>query len=256
MNKQLLILFAFIAIQAKSQSIEILNQYKYLVVDSRFDFAKVEDGYQTSSLTKFLLKKLGHQVFLDNEDLPDNLVEKRCNALYVKVVDYSNMLTTKSAIQFRDCTNKVVYTTPAGRSKFKEYKKAYHESIRRAFNSFEELEYKYVYIPKVLQDPVVEVPVKNEVNSTLNTGKKEKDSKPTKIIVKPSFPILYAQPKDDGFQLVNSEPKIVFYLLKTKSSDKYIIKDMNGTLTRKDGFWLAEYYINGELKEEKYSVKF
>jgi hypothetical protein len=40
--------------------------YKYIIVPERFSFLKQNDQFQTSSLTKFLLKKNGFTVVLDS----------------------------------------------------------------------------------------------------------------------------------------------------------------------------------------------
>ena len=37
--------------------IEKLNDYKYVIIPEKFDFVNESDKYQTSSLTKFLLKR-------------------------------------------------------------------------------------------------------------------------------------------------------------------------------------------------------
>ena len=57
--------------------------------------------------------------------------------------DDSSMFTTKSIVELRDCYNNVVFSSNVGKSKEKEYKKAYHEAIRNAFKSVQTLKYKY-----------------------------------------------------------------------------------------------------------------
>ena len=51
-----------------------LADHKYIIVKSSFDFLKQVDRYKTSSFTKFLFKKAGYKVYLDNEDIPIELV--------------------------------------------------------------------------------------------------------------------------------------------------------------------------------------
>ena len=74
----------FIPLLSFSQS-DKLNNYSYVIVNSKFDFVKEKDGYQTSSLTKFLFNKKGFKAFLDNEVLPEEVAENNCNALFVDV---------------------------------------------------------------------------------------------------------------------------------------------------------------------------
>lgn len=266
MKKHFLFLL-FIPFLSFSQS-DKLNNYSYVIVNSKFDFVKEKDGYQTSSLTKFLFNKKGFKAFLDNEVLPEAVAENNCNALFVDVVDDSGFLKTKSAIQIKDCKNNIIYTSTQGTSKSKDYKKAYHEAIRKAFDPIAKLAYKYNgYVAEKAKVTLVETKViekkKKEVvkkspkpiSVTKKVEIKKKDKVKTKV-EKVSVPVLYAQAKDGGYQLVNTEPKIVFTLLKTKSATKFIIKDKNGTITKQKDYWIAEYYKNGELVEEKYQIKF
>ena len=71
-----------------------------------------------------------------------------------------------------------------------------------------------------------------------------------------TYETLYAQPNENGYQLVNTKPSIVFALLKTNTPQKYIIKDKNGTLTKNGEIWIAEYYENGVLTTKRFQVKF
>ena len=63
------ILLVFTSLILVGQEIN-LEKYKYIVVSDKFHFVKTIDGFQTSSLTKFLLKKKGFQVYLSNENFP------------------------------------------------------------------------------------------------------------------------------------------------------------------------------------------
>ncbi len=62
------------------------------------------------------------------------------------------MFTTKSIVELRDCSNKIIFSSKEGKSKDKEYKKAYHEAIRNAFKSIQSLKYKYIPV----KDTVIE----------------------------------------------------------------------------------------------------
>ena len=71
-----------------------------------------------------------------------------------------------------------------------------------------------------------------------------------------TLPVLYAQPKENGYQLVNAKPEVVFIILKTNSKDRFIIKNKNGNLTKTNGVWVAEFYEDSILKVKKYQIKF
>jgi len=232
-----------------------VNTYKYITVAKKFDFLKKSNQYQTSSLTKFLLQKNGFDVFLEDEKLPATIVQNKCKSLSVNVVDESSMLTVKNRIIFKDCYGKEIFVSEVGKSKYKEYKKAYHEAIRNAYNSIsEDLKYIGNSTKTEEQTKVKEVlePLKNDdldikKPTTKTVEFNQNNTKPT---------VLYAQPKANGFQLINTKPEVVFTILKTKIKDVYIISSKNGILYKKEQNWIAEYYKNDTMIQEVYVIKF
>ena len=68
--------------------------------------------------------------------------------------------------------------------------------------------------------------------------------------------ILYAQSKENGFQLVNTKPEVLFQILNTKNNELFIIKNKNGILYKSKDNWIAEYYENNVLIVKKYQIKF
>lgn len=229
-SKLFLILFV-ISLCANAQK---LNKYKYVIVSHKIDFFNKADKYQTSSLTKFLFNENGFTAFLSNETLPKDFNTNRCSALFASLVKSSSMFVIKTAVQLKDCNNKIIYTSRVGRSKEKDYKKGYHQSIRRAFEDFEFKNYKY--------KPKLEV---------VNEPKIKKITKPKKGIS-----ILYAQVKENGFQLVDTTPKIIFTILKTTIKNVFLLKNKNGIFYRKNKNWFVEYYENNNLIKEEFQVKF
>lgn len=274
MKKALLFLF-FVGLTSSTWAQTVsFNKYKYLIVDSKFNFVSEVDGYRTSSLTKFLFNKMGFEAYLDNEEFNDDLAQNSCKALYAEVRDESGFLVTKSYIDIKDCKGRVLYTSQEGRSKNKSYEKAYRQSIRQAFESIAKIPYKYD--PTLSEETTVVETVKEEPKPKVVEKKKEVKKEPLKVVqtaeVKNTFvkkeepkpvvskentaEVLYAQPNQNGFQLVNTKPAIVFVLLKTNDPKKFIIKDKNGTFTKKGNTWVAEYYDNGQLVTKEYQVKF
>ncbi|MGJ8743609.1 hypothetical protein [Polaribacter sp.] len=270
MIKNIAITFIFLATLSTFSQIEKLNNYNYVIVADKFEYLKSSDEYQTSSLTKFLLKKNGFEVFLSNEKLPTELFKNRCLALMATVVDDSNMFTIKSYIEFKDCFENVVYTTEVGKSKQKEYKKGYQEAIRRAHETLEEftLDFqpsenvevnnsleKVTEKVKPIKKKVVEnkeIPVKKTPIVTKETTVKKGISSDVKV----ASNILYAQATDHGFQLIDTTPAVIFQILKTKNKDVFIIKDKNGTLYKNGSEWTAQYYEGNTLVEKQYIIKF
>lgn len=254
--------FAFIlfilALSTHAQEVNLSN-YKYIIVQEKFDFLKESDQYQTSSLTKFLLKKKGFEVYLSNEELPKELANDRCLALVARVTDKSTMFKIKTAIEFLDCFGKVIYTSQEGQSINKEYKRGFQDAIRNTYETMTDFEYSYNIKEKVTEKPIVEEKIvkKDAVNVDEKPKIPIKPKVETKTTEKPNtIPVLYAQPKGLGFQLVNTDPKVVFIILKTSEKDSYIIKDKNGRLYKSGEYWVAEYYANGQIVKEKYTIKF
>ncbi|SNR17095.1 hypothetical protein [Tenacibaculum jejuense] len=255
MKKILLLLFITTSVFAQKS----VNDYKYVIVPKQYNGFKKADQYQTSSLIKFLLKKNNFNVFFDDESLPADLVSDRCKALTADLFNDSGIFVTKVQIRFKDCFNKEVYSSKFGKSKLKEYKKAYHKAIREAFNSIKQLNYKYV--PKTTETIVtknIEVSTERERNYNLQKEDKVVEVKQTSDELYTNITnVLYAQPKDYGYQLINDVPEVVFKLLKTNRENSFIIKDKNGTFSKKSGdVWSAEYYENDKLVTKLFRVKF
>lgn len=120
-----------------------VNSYKYILIPKHYEFLKSPDKYQVNSLTKFLFDKAGFTTLFIDESYPEELATNNCLALKAVVDDNSGLFTTKMKIKLLDCHNTVVYETKEGRSREKEYRKAYHEAIRKAFIELEELDYRY-----------------------------------------------------------------------------------------------------------------
>lgn len=245
----------FISLSIFSQ-IEKLNNYKYFIVNNQFSFLKKPDQYKTSSLTHFLLKKNGFNVFLSNKEMPTKVIENPCESLKVSVIDESSMLTTKSRIVFKDCYDKVVFSSDIGKSKEKNYDRAYLEAIREAYQaSFENFKYDF--------SNEQEIESKSSIDKKIEKDKQISISKPIKNSSKSEFvkslktiTVLYAQVIQNGFQLVNTKPEVVFIVLKTDTNNLFIIKDKNGILSKKEGKWIAEFYEDGKFKSENYEIKF
>ncbi|UAM98474.1 hypothetical protein K8354_01195 [Polaribacter litorisediminis] len=252
-------------VSAFGQKINV-EKYQYIIVPNQFDFLKSTDEYQTSSLMKFLFEKKGFKVFLSNNKFPIPLEENKCLALFASVKDNSSMFRIKSSIEIKDCFGKILYTSEAGISKSKEYKKGYQEAIRNAFDAMTDFEFSYnsskvvnknndgesTYeiktdtlavplstIPKTISIPVIK---KQEVN---------------KESIKSTFgAILYAQSIENGFQLINKKPEVVFVILRTSKKDFFIIRDKNGIFYKNEDHFLAEYYEGSTLIKKEFQVKF
>lgn len=246
MKIKFLLCALLISIVGFAQSI---NDYKAVIVPLKYDFTKTENQYRLSTMTKSNLLKAGFPAFYTNEEVPAEYGD-RCQLLYIDVKRDNGFLVTKLYLEFKDCYGKVVYTSEMGKSKEKDYEAAYKESLDMAFLSVNNLHYKYSgksgsSVAKVTT-AVVAVPVETAVTTTA----------PVADFSDPN--LLYAQPTENGYQLIDKTPKVVMKLLKTSRPDSFIaIKDgIQGSLNAKDNQWYFEYYQNDKLISEKVSVKF
>ena len=251
----------FIAFSVSGVAQQSLNSYKYVIVPKQYGFLNKEDQYQLNSLTKFLFKKEGFVVLYDIEQKPEELVTNPCSGLSSRVKNESGLFSTKLIIELVNCRGEVIFTSPEGKSKEKDYKRAYQEALRDAFNAIGNLNYSYepqtkpenikrIEPTEIREDEVKEVPFKviEETPKKIQTV-----TEPVKEVSKD---ILYAQPNALGFQLVDSTPKIVYVLLKTDDKDIFIIKDTDGILVQSGGKWFAKFYEGDKFVVKELSIKF
>ena len=80
---------------------------------------------------------------MENEELPMELSQNRCKALFANVKNNSGLFSTKLVVVLKDCKNNQVFISEEGTSREKDYKTAYQEALRNAFESISALNYKY-----------------------------------------------------------------------------------------------------------------
>lgn len=230
MKKIFLIFWFILTFRAVAQD---LSAYTHLIVPKKFEFLKHENQYQLNTLTRFLLEEKGFTVVYDDV-LPEELTKNRCLGLQVHLENNSTMFVTRLQLVLKDCKNVPVLTSAEGINREKDYKKAYQGALRKALEGIKAASY---------------YRTSKTVAGTLPTAQTESPA-PTE----PSP--LYAQPIANGFQLVDSAPKVLYVLQKTELQDLYILKDKNGILYRKDDKWIIEYYVNETWKQESVLIKF
>lgn len=248
MRIKFLLIALLVSVIGFSQSV---NDYKAVIIPLKYDFLKTENQYRLATTTKSNLVKAGFKAFYVNEEIPAEYND-RCQLLYVDVKRESGFLVTKLFVELKDCYGKVIYTSEIGKSKQKDYEIAYREALDQAFLSINALHYTYngkavaVSSPAKISNAAASVPA---VATTVVAA-------PVADVSDPN--LLYAQPTETGYQLIDKTPKVVMKLLKTSRADSFIaIKDgIQGTLNAKDNQWFFEYYQNDKMVSEKVSVKF
>ena len=233
-----------------------LNKYKYVIVPSKFDFLKEVDKFQLNSLTKFLFNKYGLTAYMDTESLPEDAKENPCLVLNSNVLQDKSLLKTKLRLEFEDCKREIIFTSITGETREKDLKKAFHEALREAFTSIEYLNYEYApeeskTVEKeevVVKEPKEEAKSAPKVKDVVVMGAKKEQSVQTDI--------LYAQPINNGFQIVDTTPKVIMILLNTTKQDVFIVKDDNAVVYMEAGYWFYSKNDGTTSTTKKLNIKF
>lgn len=279
-TKFLTTIFACILIASAFSQTE-LNNYKYVIVSKKFDFLKSANQYQLNELSKFLLNKYGFEALIEGESYPEDLARNRCLALDADVLKEPGMFKTKLKVELTDCNDKLVYTSGIGESREKEYQKSYTEAVRAAFSSFENLGYKYEpksgsMVTSTSQVAAATPSTSKEIEKLKEEIKSLKEEKVVAVVKEKETPvevpvaiteqvtikevgvagILYAQPIKNGFQLVDSSPKVLYRMHSTQMSNVFLVENKSAIIFKKDNKWYLEQYENGTLKLETLNIKF
>tara|TARA_B100000963_G_C22491370_1_gene609440 strand:+ start:209 stop:976 length:768 start_codon:yes stop_codon:yes gene_type:complete len=233
----------FIIFQTSLDAQTDLNQYKYVSVPDRFDFLKTNDQYQINSLTQFLLTKKGFTVLESIENYPSDLAANSCLLLDVNVEKIKGFLKTKLEVQFINCKKEVVFRSAIGTSKEKDFKMAYHQAIRAAFDSMEALNYNYK------ASDAIDISYSIEPSKTVL-------SKPS--VHKPSDPIVVASvdPVDSleltktlivstayGYDINDANGKVLYSIYQTMEEGIFIIDKLPGIAYKRGKRWVREYVL-------------
>lgn len=254
MKKYILLFLLFLSFSGYAQN--TLNNYKYVIVPEKLSFLKQKDQYKLNTLIKIFLEERGFTTYFDNADLPNEIATNRCSALNADVLEKNGMFTTNLTLLLKDCQGNIIFKTKEGKSREKEYNVSYNLALRDALTSFDNVKYTYNGSTNVQQSQqkavvtttVVTTPVVNQA--------------PAKVVVaaETNQPAgtLYAQPTKNGYQLIDTAPKIILTLFKTSVEDYFIAGNgsFNGIVLRKNGNWYFEYYKNDQLVADKLMIKF
>ncbi len=273
----------FVATTVFSQA--SLNAYKYVIVPNKYDFLKEKNQYQLNALTKFLFEKYGFEALMEGSDYPEDLAVNRCLALNADVLKDSGLFKTKLTVELKDCNGKTVFTSKVGESREKDFKSAFNLALRDAFESVKALEYKYEPNENNVATVAVNTTAKNETASEIaqlkqeiENLKKEKEAKTEKTEtldetpkaetpvvkvpnVKPEATsngpiVLYAQEIENGFQLVDRTPKVVYKIKKTGRENLFLVEGEDAVIYKSGDNWVYEYNTDEGVKQQELNIKF
>lgn len=234
-----------------------LDQYKYVIVPSKFDFMEEANKFRLNEMTVFFLNERGFSAFLENDKkFPEAVRQDRCAALTIEVHSESKTFSfvTKLTFVLKDCYGKVVFKSKEGRSQLKEYKFAYRQALRDAFTSLEKEGSTYTPTKTVEK---VEEKTTQKIKKTVE--KKAENTRKVQKIVYVSDSDKYVLNRVDAkvFELKNiSENKIKAKLFLT-SKGNFIYKEgnLNGSAYFDgNGNIVIEYFdpVAGGMKKVDY----
>jgi len=234
--KKYLVLFLMISFVGVAQN---LNEYKYAILPSKFSFLKEENAHNLNVLTKMYLQKYGFETYFNNEEAPDEFIQSNCNKIFVDVAESSNIFITKLKVTIKDCKGAVLASSDIGTSKEKEYRVAYIEALRMAFDNFSELK-SHQYQPNIKK-----VELSNQIVSESDKGSSQET---TSEVLNRKLSVVTTE---NGFDLYSVESKLVLSAKVTSLKNVYIAVAgvEKGVLVKGyDGLWYFEYYREGSKK--------
>jgi hypothetical protein len=248
---KLVLLFTLVSCAVFSQDI---NNYKYVIVPKKFAIFNEQNKYNLNTSSKLLLEKYGFIAVMDDE-IPTEIANNRCQSLFMDLIDNNGLLVTKLKIVLKDCAGAIVYETALGRSREKSFDIAFRSAFREAAKSFETLNYKYNGVGTVAVVAVKQSKLNNETVITDSNETSIVAAEPSKTVANNA---LYAQPISNGFQLVNTEPKVMYKIYTTSNSTVFIgfKGTQQGVFLKKNTDWYFEYYHQDKFYVEQVAVKF
>lgn len=295
MKKAILALSLILVCLTFSKAQSSINDYKYVIVEKQFHFQNEVNEYNLNELTRFLFRKHGFRPILDSEVFPKDLRSNYCLALKSEII-VKGVLRTKAIITLKDCDNNIIFTSIEGITKEKDLERAYNIVIRKAFESFNNINYKYTANKNILakventENIEQEQKAKKEIEKLkqeIKTLKEEKvdvvkdeiplikEEKETKVEEKleeikeipkePSKPVIIKEVENylmseatyNGFKLINSISKDIEYTIyKTDINNVFIIKGKSGIIYKKKNRWIREYFDGDKTMIEFLDIRF
>ena len=179
-------------------------------------------------MLKAILVSNNYQVFFDDEILPAEIAQNRCNALTGVLLDNSNFLVTKLKFQIRDCKNNLLFETAEVKTREKDYQNAYIETVRMLSPELKKYNGTVIQVKEVVETP----------SDVLFSSK----SKYQFVEIA------------NGFAIMDATPKVILQIYKTTNPNVFIADKfgLKGVFTKIENKGIFEYYLNDKLVVEEY----
>ncbi len=265
--KRILILSILITFVLESKAQTDINNYKYVVIPLQYEFLKGKDTYRLNTLTRVLFKREGFDAYFNEEQLPEDLFNDRCLALYADVKEVKGgFRKTKLEIVIKDCNGELVLKSEVGQSGENVHEKRHQEALTEAFKSIKKLNYSYK--PKEKEENIVEnetVETVEELDELEKVGEveiektveakeetvKEEEPKPVK-----NKNALNAKSIPQGFHLLNADSKLIMTLYKTAADDVFIVKGKDAIVFKSGIKWMYSQNDGASTVLKELDIKF
>ena len=204
------------------------QQNKVIIISNKYEFQKEKNTYNINNMLKAILVSNNYQVFFQDEVLPVEVAQNKCNALTGVLIDNSNLLVTKMKFQIRDCQNNLLFETAEVKTREKDIQNAYIETIGLLSPELKKFE------------PVV-------------TTAKEVVEIPSDIVSSSIAKYQFVQIAN-GFAIMDTNLKVVLQIYKTTNTNVFIADKfgVKGIFTKIENKGIFEYYMNDKLVVEEY----
>lgn len=214
-----------------------------IIISKRYDFQKSENSYNINNMFKGILMS-NFNVYFDDEVLPVEIAQNRCETLSGVLIDNSNMFSTKLKFVIKDCRNTVLFESIEVKSKEKDIQKGYSETLKLLSPEVKRCAATMPIINK--EEEVVVVETKPIENKTIEM----KADTNTNLIGKHKLVEM-----TNGFAIMDSTQNIVLQIYKTSNpsvfiADKFGVK---GVFTKVEHKGFFEYYLNDKLMIEEFA---
>jgi len=222
----------------------VAQQNKVIIISNKYEFQKEKNTYNINTMLKAILVSNNYQVFFDDEELPFEIAQNKCNALTGVLIDNSNLLVRKIKFQIRDCQNNLLYETAEVKTREKDIQNAYIETIKLLSPELKKYDATVIQEKEVVAtEELVDVPKISEFKTYLNCKLKQTFGNPQA-------------------EVTDSNDNILLSLQKTKNPNVFIAVNTNvinsnkefvtGIFTKTGNKGVFEYYLNYEYMVEEY----
>ncbi len=212
------------------------QQNKTIIISNKYEFQKEKNTYNINNMLKAILVSNNYQVFFEDEILPAEIAQNRCNALTGVLLDISNLFVTKLKFQILDCNNNLLFETEEVRTKEKDLQNAYIETIKLLSPELKKYSGTVIQEKDVVATPELDETLKiSEFKTYLNCKLEQALGDPVT-------------------EVLDSYNNLLLLLQKTKNSNVFIASRDNeiGVFTKTGNKGVFEYYFEGKYMVEEY----